>query len=1285
MVAVVAAQPCNTGADQQPCDGIVNITELTDHINAWYQCSACVPDLFRAIEAYYGIAPTSNYTSSITRFGITWHFDREYEYGNFSNGDYWIVGPVTITKIEPEQAFDIIHTEEYCKYHGAPSDLIKCTNFPPPYQGKYNYTDYCVSYKCVYKVKRNGFVINPKTGPGSTHAYDSRASGFDENLHLSLPVTVDASSSVVSTISLGEDVSFKSGSGMGNPKLKTAAVLTVLANPPPAGSFRPPYAGTDKPLHPSSDLRRDMLLNLIPVSGTPSLLGIESNFERVWLDHQYEWSGKGIHPVNNMKSYGADIVTDVGVGSLMLLIDYPLEEKETLLIRYVQLGIDLYGLLENGQTWPANGGHMSGRKWPIIFAGIMLDNEEMKNIGYSYPDPETFQEDCQTFYLTQEVLDDYPEYYATTEYYEPLPAPGDPVYGIRACRTSQPSYSQAYRACCNAQSWVGEILSARLMNAEDGWNHDALFDFEDWCMDVWVAADPSREGYHDSNWANAMWYEYRTYAQTYCGDGVCNGTETPESCPEDCATPEIPANTIHVTQSGSGTQNGSDWNNAFAGLPSTPERGYTYYIANGDYPGRTFGSISGTGYITIKKATVEDHGTNAGWQSSYGDGVASFGEIYFNGASYMILDGQVEDGFAVENEGSHSPALRVSNSDHITIENCDIDGNYETLTGDEPTSHTGGSCNVFNMDRSSHVTIKNCKIHDGADDGFGVYNSNHIFLIGSQIYNLYGDPSGGCQAHSDGIEPYNVKHSAFIGNLIYDVRSTSAILFGNWADSLGEGPSEYCDNITLANNIFYTPESGFVVYVSDVRGVYIYNNVFWQGIYGGLQVAYHVTDMHVYNNILHNINYNHVHRNDPSFGWDPNEHHGDYNFIATPETHSYSMPLGPNDIDGGDYSADPRFMNIPAIGGGTFREITAEDFALLSDSPCINEGWQGDSDILIPATDLFGSPRDPLPDIGAIEYGSGVIECETPADPSLECDDDNDCTHDVCTEGFVCEYTSLSGTACDDEVFCNGLDTCSSGACNQHAGDPCDISDWCNPEVCIEATRSCSSPVETCDDNEICTIDTCNAGSQSCTHPINTGEPGCANYLFIDNFGDGEEPKATGWAPGGIGDWRVADGAYQVSGDLGGPDPKPKAYSLIDGIQAQDFVFTGTLRSSRTHDWRDLVLIFGYQNYDQHYLTIFNNGCDSGTNGIFVVSGETVQKIDNEGCSCEGPGCGVLNDLNYHDFKIVRDGPGIDVYFDDMQTPVFTATDDSYGSGLFGVGTINDRGMFDDIMIEGTQ
>jgi len=49
--------------------------------------------------AIIGIANAAT-TNSISQFGITWTFNQQHEFGQFANGDYWVVGPVTIVAID---------------------------------------------------------------------------------------------------------------------------------------------------------------------------------------------------------------------------------------------------------------------------------------------------------------------------------------------------------------------------------------------------------------------------------------------------------------------------------------------------------------------------------------------------------------------------------------------------------------------------------------------------------------------------------------------------------------------------------------------------------------------------------------------------------------------------------------------------------------------------------------------------------------------------------------------------------------------------------------------------------------------------------------------------------------------------------------------------------------------------------------------------------------------------------------------------------------------------------
>jgi hypothetical protein len=101
----------------------------------------------------------------------------------------------------------------------------------------------------------------------------------------------------------------------------------------------------------------------------------------------------------------------------------------------------------------------------------------------------------------------------------------------------------------------------------------------------------------------------------------------------------------HYIRSGAtGTKTGTDWTNAYTSLPSTLVRGDTYYIAGGSYSGRTFNTpASGTSVITIKGATIADHGTDTGWNTTYS--VENTQATWTSGVtfntSYWIFDGSV--------------------------------------------------------------------------------------------------------------------------------------------------------------------------------------------------------------------------------------------------------------------------------------------------------------------------------------------------------------------------------------------------------------------------------------------------------------------------------------------------------------------------------------------------------------------------------------------------------------------------------------------------------------------
>ena len=278
-------------------------------------------------------------------------------------------------------------------------------------------------------------------------------------------------------------------------------------------NFRPPYSGSDKTIRFNrSQLDYSRLGRLAPVSNTPALATVERYFERPWLDHVPHWPARFLHPLDNMPDYGREMATQVGIGALMLHLNLSDAAKEPLLIRYAQLGIDLYGIAQDGgdHNWPPAGGHTSCRKWPILFAGLMLNDAVMRAIG---PGDGTgtveWAEDGQTFYVTQADIErlhspDTRGCYAEEYTQADLGLAEWGIYHSIDPTSDNRAWCAIYRQCCTATAWAGFVLAAQIMNAKDQWRHDALFDYQD----RYMATEP-RDGYRCWDaFTEVMWDTY---------------------------------------------------------------------------------------------------------------------------------------------------------------------------------------------------------------------------------------------------------------------------------------------------------------------------------------------------------------------------------------------------------------------------------------------------------------------------------------------------------------------------------------------------------------------------------------------------------------------------------------------------------------------------------------------------------------------------------------------------------------------------------------------------------
>jgi len=185
-------------------------------------------------------------------------------------------------------------------------------------------------------------------------------------------------------------------------------------------------------------------------------------------------------------------------------------------------------------------------------------------------------------------------------------------------------------------------------------------------------------------------------------------------------------------------------------------------------------------------------------------------------------------------------------------------------------------------------------------------------------------------------------------------------------------------------------------------------------------------------------------------------------------------------------------------------------------------------DTCIVATDACEhSPDDAACDNGL--YCDGDETCDVllgcQAGVSVDCDDDVACTVDSCNETLdVCDNTP-NNAACDDGLFCNGMESCDPLlGCQAGSATDCDDAVDCTVDACNETTNQCDNtpdhvscdngifcdgmevcdlaldcqagPAETCDDGIGCTVDLCNVTTDACEH--SPDDAACDNGLYCD-------------------------------------------------------------------------------------------------------------------------------------------------------------------------------------------
>jgi hypothetical protein len=170
----------------------------------------------------------------------------------------------------------------------------------------------------------------------------------------------------------------------------------------------------------------------------------------------------------------------------------------------------------------------------------------------------------------------------------------------------------------------------------------------------------------------------------------------------------------------------------------------------------------------------------------------------------------------------------------------------------------------------------------------------------------------------------------------------------------------------------------------------------------------------------------------------------------------------------------------------------------------------------------------------------------------------------------------------------------------------------------------------------------------------------------------------------GNGGWTVAGQTLvlEKAGVPRGPIRRPAALAILKSEPLTDLTLRLELRSTAPADLavRDVQLIVGYQSPTRFYYIHLSAKTDAVHNGIFIVDNADRKRIDEPTSKAH------LVDQAWHRVRIERNTATgtIAVFFDDLPTPILSATDKTHAWGRVGVGSFDETGEFRNLEVVGT-
>ncbi|MEM7456622.1 MAG: alkaline phosphatase D family protein [Planctomycetota bacterium] len=191
--------------------------------------------------------------------------------------------------------------------------------------------------------------------------------------------------------------------------------------------------------------------------------------------------------------------------------------------------------------------------------------------------------------------------------------------------------------------------------------------------------------------------------------------------------------------------------------------------------------------------------------------------------------------------------------------------------------------------------------------------------------------------------------------------------------------------------------------------------------------------------------------------------------------------------------------------------------------------------------------------------------------------------------------------------------------------------------------------------------------------------------VFEDDFERGEESRAnwettddTAWE-NKLDESNHVFGLNRRTSDYQPDVRSPHNIALVRDLELSDFVLTFDVKSTKdTGNHRDCCVFFGHQNPAQFYYSHLGARPDPNSGQIMIVDNAPRTPLTtNENT--------VPWDDQWHQVKVTRNSATgeIKIYFDNMDEPIMSASDQTFVRGRLGIGSFDDMNDFDNVRIWG--